>query len=242
MNAHVTIKNLSFAYPDGFQALQDISLSVADGERVALVGPNGAGKTTLLLHLNGILRGQGSIKVGAEFLDDKTIMSIRRRVGLIFQDPNDQLFCPTVEEDIAFGPLHFEFNNQEIQELVKSSLKQVDMEGMEKRLTHHLSFGERKRISIACVLSCNPEILAFDEPSASLDPKHRRELIEFIQKTDKTVLIATHDLDLALKTCSRCIIMNGGKIVANGDIEEFFRDDALLRQNDLELPMIKMGF
>lgn len=238
MNDYLKIEELSFSYPDGLKAIDAVSISVAQGDRLALVGPNGAGKTTLLLHLNGVLRGEGYIKVGKDEMSDQNLMTIRKRVGLIFQDPNDQLFCPTVEEDVAFGPLHFDRPPDEISQIVIRSLESVDMTETLKRLTHHLSLGERKRISIACVLACDPEILAFDEPSASLDPKHRRALIEFIQKTDKTVLIATHDLDLALKTCNRCIIMNKGRVVADGNIKEIFGNSDLLRQNDLEPPPV----
>lgn len=236
MNRHLEVKDLSFTYPDGQMALDNISLKVERGERLAIIGPNGSGKTTLLLQLNGILRGSGQILLGNKKLDDKTLHSIRRRVGIIFQDPNDQIFCPTVEEDVAFGPLQFTKDRDEIEKTVKKALEQVDMSDSGQRLIHHLSLGEKRRISIACVLACDPELLAFDEPSASLDPKHRRELIEFIKKTERTVLIATHDLDLALKTCNRCIVMNKGKIVADGPITELLGDKQLLEANDLEAP------
>lgn len=236
MVAYLQIEELSFSYPDGQLALEGISLSVNKGERLAIVGPNGAGKTTLLLHLNGILRGSGKVSVDGMQLDDATITHIRRRVGLIFQDPNDQLFCPTVREDVAFGPLHFQMPRQEIEDRVRSALNMVDMTDAADRLTHHLSLGERRRVSIAGVLACDPEVLAFDEPSASLDPKRRRELIEFIKATDKTVLISTHDLDLALRTCGRCIIMNEGRVVADGDSEKLLLDEELLHKNDLEFP------
>jgi energy-coupling factor transporter ATP-binding protein EcfA2 len=237
MNTYLSLEGVSFTYQDGREALSDISLAIAQGERVSLVGPNGAGKTTLLLQLNGIRRGTGRIKIGGEELTDRTIRSIRRRVGLIFQDPNDQLFCPTVEEDVAFGPLHFDKTRDEIEHIVDNSLRKVEMEDAAKRLTHHLSLGERRRISIACVLACNPEVLAFDEPSASLDPRRRRELIDFIRSTDKTVLVATHDLELALSTCSRCILMDGGKIVADGATRDILGNAELLQKHDLEPPL-----
>ncbi len=236
MSAMIAIEDLSFHYPDGQRALEGIHLDVAPAERVALVGPNGAGKTTLLLHLNGILRGEGRIAVEGQNLNDDTVMAIRRKVGLIFQDPNDQLFCPTVEEDVAFGPLHFDVERDEIRDIVRDALAGVEMEDAAKRLTHHLSLGERRRISIAAVLACNPEILAFDEPSASLDPRRRRELIDLIRATDKTVLIATHDLALALECCGRCIVMDGGRIVADGPARDILHDAALLHQHDLEPP------
>lgn len=237
MKAYLSLEGVSFTYQDGRIALSDISLAMTQGERVALVGPNGAGKTTLLLQLNGILRGTGCITIGGEKLADNTLRSIRRRVGLIFQDPNDQLFCPTVEEDVAFGPLHFDKPRREIEHIVDNSLRKVEMEDAAKRLTHHLSLGERRRISIACVLACNPDVLAFDEPSASLDPRRRRELIDFIRSTDKTVLIATHDLDLALTTCPRCLLMDAGRVVADGSTRDILGDTQLLHNHDLETPL-----
>ncbi len=237
MREHLVIEHVSFTYSDGTCALNDVSLIVGQGERLAVVGPNGSGKTTLLLQLNGILRGEGTVTIGGEQLDDETIMSIRRKVGLIFQDPNDQLFCPTVEEDVAFGPLHFDRPRHEIDGIIIDSLRRVEMEDTAKRMTHHLSLGERRRISIAAVLACDPEILAFDEPSASLDPRRRRELIDFIRSTDKTVLVATHDLDLALMSCQRCVILDRGSIVADGPIRNILHDTALLHQHDLEPPL-----
>jgi len=229
----IIIENLSYTYPDGQIALSDVSLSISKGERIAFVGANGAGKSTLLLHLNGILRGPGKILVDGVQLSEKTLPSIRRKVGIIFQDPNDQLFCPTVESDVAFGPEHFGFEHEKIHAIVDESLDKVDMKRAAHRAAHHLSLGERRRVSIAAVLACEPDILVFDEPAAMLDPKRRREMASFIRETDKTVLIATHDPEFALNTTTRCILMDGGKIVADGPSKEIMGNCELLSKHGL---------
>lgn len=239
MKTHVMLKNLSFSYPDGSPALRDINLSIQDGEKVALIGPNGAGKSTLLLHLNGILRGSGAVEIDGTTLSDRTVREIRRKVGMIFQDPNDQLFCPTVADDVAYGPMHFGLPREDLHEIVQDALKEVGMEHLARRAAHHLSLGERRRVTIAAVLACRPDILAMDEPAATLDPKRRRWLIDFINRSSKTAIIATHDLDLALRTCGRVVLMNAGKIAADGEIRTILADAGLLTANDLE-PVTRM--
>lgn len=233
----ISTNELTFAYPDGTDVLRNVNLNVACGEKIALVGPNGAGKSTLLLQFNGILRGSGTIRISDVELSDETIKMIRRKVGMVFQDPNDQLFCPTVFDDIAFGPLHFGIPKYEIKGLVAKSLSDVGLSGFEEKSSHHLSLGERKRVSIATVLACRPDILLLDEPTANLDPKHRREMINMINSWRFTTIIATHDLDLAWDTCSRCIILNDGVIKADGSKDEILKNNELLKANSLELPL-----
>lgn len=230
---HIIVENLSFKYADGHTALSDISISIPRGEHVAVVGPNGAGKSTLLLHLNGIFRGKGKIIIDGLDLSDKTLPDIRRKVGLIFQDPNDQLFCPTVYDDVAFGPLHFSSDRKDIDAIVTKALEQVSMQHVWKRSAHHLSLGERKRVSIATVLACSPEILVFDEPSSMLDPRCRRELAAFIKQTEKTVIVATHDPLFALATTTRCVLINEGRIVSDGPTDKVLKDEELLLKNGL---------
>ncbi len=230
---HIIVENLHFAYPDGQKGLSGVSVSIAKGERVAVVGANGTGKSTLLLHLNGILRGEGRIVIDGIELINKTLSEIRRKVGIIFQDPNDQLFCPTVEDDVAFGPEHFNFSHDEIHCAVDSALDRVAMGHAIHRAAHHLSLGERRRVSIAAVLACEPDILVFDEPAAMLDPKRKREMISFIRETDKTVIIATHDPQFALETTTRCLLMDAGKIVADGESSRILGDHALLQKHGL---------
>jgi cobalt/nickel transport system ATP-binding protein len=230
---HIIIQNLSYHYPDGQKALSDVSLTISKGERIALVGPNGAGKSTLLLHLNGILKGIGEIAIDGVILSDETLPIIRRKVGIIFQDPNDQLFCPTVRDDVAFGPEHFGLTHDKIDHVVTTALNHVAMNHKAHRPAHHLSLGERRRVAIAAVLACEPEILVFDEPIAMLDPRRQREMTSFIRETQKTVIIATHDPQFALTTTTRCILMNSGKIVADGPSKEILGNGQLLAQYGL---------
>ncbi len=236
MTFAIKISRLSYAYHDAVNALDDVSLSIESGEKVALIGPNGAGKSTLLLHLNGTLLGEGQVSAGGVVVSSKTLRIVRRKVGLIFQDPSVQLFCPTVYDDVAFGPLHFETDKSLIRARVMRALSEVDMCGSIDRSSHHLSMGEKRRISIASVLSFDPEILALDEPAAMLDPKRRRWLINFVRAVDKTIVLATHDLQFALETCSRTILMNAGRVVADGKSESIISDKKLLDSNDLECP------
>lgn len=233
MKPVIEIRNLSFSYPDGRRALSDVSLSVEEGERVALIGPNGAGKSTLLLHLNGILRGEGFVSVDGLEVEKGSLPEIRRKVGLIFQDPNDQLFCPTVKDDVAFGPLHFGLPPDELGETVRRSLVEVDMAEAIDRPAHHLSVGERRRVTLAAVLACGPKILALDEPVAMLDPKRQRWLADFLRAGRRTVVLATHDLSFARSTCSRAVLMHGGRVVADGEAERILGDCALLASHDL---------
>ncbi len=233
----LAVQNLSFTYTDGTAALKDISFDVPKGEKVALVGPNGAGKSTLLLHFNGILSSKANVVVSGLTLNKETLNTIRRKVGVVFQDPNEQLFCPTIFDDVAFGPLHFGLPKHEIKGLVKKSLADVDLTGFETKSGHHLSLGERKRAAMAAVMACRPDILLLDEPTANLDPKRRREMIYMINAWNYTTIIATHDLDLAWDTCSRCMIINSGQIVADGSREEILQNETLLHENGLELPL-----
>jgi cobalt/nickel transport system ATP-binding protein len=233
----IKIRNLSFAYPDGKQVLQEINLIIYKGEQVAIIGPNGAGKTTLLLHLVGILKGRGDISILGMQLNNGNIGKIRSKVGLVFQNPDDQLFTSSVFEDVAFGPLNLGYPEDLVKERVKESLKKVGMSGFEKRFPHHLSLGEKKRISIATVLSMDIEILILDEPTSNLDPKTRRELIQLLKNFKITKIIATHDLDLVLKICEKVILLDSGKIVAAGNTQEILSNKSLMEMHNLEVPL-----
>ena len=230
------VEHLHYAYPDGHIALQDVSLDLCAGEKVALVGPNGAGKSTLMLHLNGILTGEGTISVGGLRLEKGNLPVIRAMVGLVFQNPDDQLFSPTVFEDVAFGPLHMGLPEAEVRRRVAEALRRVRMETYAERLSHHLSAGEKKRISIATVLSMDPQVLALDEPSAGLDPRARRGLIHLLHEMPITMLVATHDLAMVREIFPRVVIMDEGRIVADGPTAELMRDEGLLEAHGLEKP------
>jgi cobalt/nickel transport system ATP-binding protein len=211
----VELENVSFTYPGGQQALSNVTLSVVTGEKVALVGPNGAGKSTLLLQLNGILRGQGKVRIAGLELNERNIRIIRGKVGLVFQDPDDQLFSPTVLDDVAFGPLHMGLPEEEVLARSAWALEQVQMTGYERRIPHHLSLGEKKRIAIATVLSMRPDILALDEPSAGLDPEARQHLLALLKSLPQTMLIASHDLAFVREVCTRIVTLDAGRITRN---------------------------
>jgi len=228
----VEIKNLDFTYPDGTAALFAVDLDVFAGESLGIIGPNGAGKSTLLLQLNGILKGTGSVKIFDTQVEDKNLPEIRRRVGLVFQDPDNQLFMPTVFDDVAFGPVNMGFKKNEVEAAVDKALIEVDMLKAKLKPSHHLSFGEKKRVSIATVLSMEPEILVLDEPSSNLDSKHRRQLIELLKKLNHTKIIATHDLDLVSRTCSRAALLDNGRIVASGLCADILGSKSLLESHN----------
>jgi cobalt/nickel transport system ATP-binding protein len=230
----VEISGLSYTYPDGQCGLKDIDLTIYCGESVALIGPNGAGKSTLLLHLNGILRGNDpALRVLGLPVEDKHIREIRKKVGMVFQDPEDQLFSLNVFEDVAFGPVNMGYPQEEVGRRVKQALQKVGMQGYEKRSSHHLSIGEKKRVAIATVLSLDPEILALDEPTSSLDPRGKWALIDFLKELKITKLVASHDLDLVKLLCNRTIILDGGKVVADGTTDEVLGDEKLLGDHGL---------
>ncbi len=234
MHHTIDVSDLKFSYPDGHVALRGVTLSIAPGEKVALVGPNGAGKSTLMLHLNGILKGQGEVKVCGLPLVDGNLGKVRAAVGLVFQDPDDQLFSPTVFEDVAFGPLHMGVPEPEVRERVARALAAVGMGDFAERVSHHLSTGEKKRIAIATVLSMHPEILVLDEPSAGLDPRARRGLIGLLRELPQTMLISTHDLLLVRELFPRTAIMDRGQIVADGPTHSILNDPELLEAHGLE--------
>jgi cobalt/nickel transport system ATP-binding protein len=234
MEPCIEIRNLSFAYPDGRQALRGVSMSVQPGEKVALVGPNGAGKSTLLLHLNGILQGEGAVHVMGQQVAEPHLARVRAQVGLIFQDPDDQLFSPTVFEDVAFGPLYSGLPEAEVHRRVAWALAQVGMAGYAERISHHLSLGEKKRAAIATVLSMQPDILALDEPTSGLDPRTRRRLIELLQDLPQTMLAATHDMRLVAEVFPRTVILDEGRVVADGPTVELLADERLLEAHGLE--------
>lgn len=231
----VEMEHVHFRYPDGYEALRGVSMRIAKGEKVALVGPNGAGKSTLMLHLNGInLPTHGSVRVAGMPVDRSTLGKVRAEVGLVFQDPDDQLFSPTVFEDVAFGPLHMGVPADQIHERVERALAHVGMSGMERRMPHRLSLGQRKRAALATVLTMDPTVLVFDEPSAGLDPRGRRELISLLSSLHQTLLVSTHDMRLVEEIFPRTIVMDGGEIVADGPTTVILSDDALLEKHGLE--------
>ena len=232
----IEIKDLHYSYPDGVAALRAVDLDIFEGESIGVIGPNGAGKSTLLLHLNGILTGQGSVKVFGLEMKGENLKKIRSKVGLVFQDPESQLFMPTVFDDVAFGPINMDMPKEKVGEQVAKALRGVDMTGSEKRAAHHMSFGEKKRVSIATVLSMEPRVLVFDEPTSNLDPKHRRSLINLLKRLKPTKVIATHDLDMVAEACSRVILLDKGEIAASGYTAEILKDKRLLEAHSLELP------
>ena len=233
MDKAIEIRNLSYSYPDGSAVFEGINLKINEGERVGIIGPNGAGKTTLLLHLNGILRGKGEVKIFGLVLNNGNLHEIRKRVGLVFQDPDDQLFSPTVFDDVAFGPLNMELSKDEVNNRVKEALEEVGMSGFEKRFSHALSAGEKKRIAIATVLSMNPDILAIDEPTSNLDPGMRKNLIALLGGFQTTLIIASHDLNMVEQLCTRVILLNRGRIIAEGIASEMLENKKLMQENGL---------
>ncbi len=234
MDPLILIDRLSYMYPDGKIALQEISLNVNRGEKVAVVGANGAGKSTLLMHLNGVLNGQGSIRVDGLECIKPNMGRIRAKVGVVFQNPDDQLFSISVYDDIAYGPRYQGLSKEEIDQRVQKALRAVQMETFGDRNPYRLSGGEKKRIAIATVLSMDPDILVFDEPTAGLDPRARRELIQLLQTLPQTLMIATHDLDLVELLTERMIVMNNGRIVADGPSAELLKDEQLLLEHGLK--------
>lgn len=230
------LKDLHFSYPDGHAALNGVSFSVSPGEKVALAGPNGAGKSTLMLHLNGLLGSDGGVEVAGLPVIKPNLPVIRSKVGLVFQNPDDQLFSPTVFDDVAFGPLHMGVPEAEVRDRVSWALAQVGMDGFEERLSHHLSIGQKKRVSIATVLSMNPDILVLDEPTAGLDPRSRRALINLLSELPLTMLVASHDMLMVRELFPRMIIMDEGVVVADGSTVELLDDLAFLEAHGLERP------
>lgn len=232
----LSVRDLYFSYPDGHPALHGVSLNLCRGDKVALVGPNGAGKSTLMLHLNGILSGRGEIEIAGQRLTRNNLPAVRAMVGLVFQTPDDQLFSPTVFEDVAFGPLHMGLPEAEVRARVDAALEAVRMSTYRDRLSHHLSVGEKKRIAIATVLSMKPSLLILDEPTAGLDPRARRTLIKLLRELPITMLVSTHDMALVKDLFPRTIVMDEGKVVADGLTHEILEDEKLLTAHGLEKP------
>ena len=242
MSMALQVRDLRYCYPDGKEALKGVTFAVEDGECVGLVGPNGAGKSTLLLHLNGLLpetdAPSPAVWVRGIPVSRDRVREIHRRVGLLFQDPDDQLFCPTVFEDVAFGPSQLGLGEQEVKALVESSLRTVGLEGFEHRMPHHLSGGEKRRVCLAGVLACRPEILVLDEPTSDLDPRAKRELKALLGGLPATRIIATHDLELVVELCSRVILIDEGRVVAEGSAGALLGDETLMLAHGLEKPHI----
>ena len=238
MSHHIVdVRDLMYAYPDGTDALRGVSFRIEHGSAVALVGANGAGKSTLLLHLNGYLQTtRGEVPIGDTVVTRETAVLARRAVGLVFQDPDDQLFMPTVAEDVAFGPLNAGLPLEQVERRVTAALERVGMTHVRERPPYRLSAGEKRAVAIATVLAMSPDILVMDEPSANLDPRARRRLIELLLSFEHTRIIATHDLEMVVEVCSRVIVLDGGKIVADGPARELLNNEALMLAHGLERP------
>jgi cobalt/nickel transport system ATP-binding protein len=244
----VDIRDLHYHFPDGTHALRGISCSIAQNASVALIGPNGAGKSTLLLHLNGLLPGDAHAKhasgevlilgTSTRHATPAQLRHIRQTVGLVFQDANDQLFCPTVFEDVAFGPQQLGLSTAEVKARVDQALATMHLQGFEDRMPHHLSVGEKRRVCIAGVLACQPQILVLDEPTSNLDPRGRRELKALLQTIPITKIIATHDLEMVVEICPESILLTQGQVVAQGPTIPMLSDETLMRAHDLEKPHI----
>lgn len=243
----VEMKNIKYVYPDGHVALENVSLKILKGERIAILGPNGAGKSTLLMLINGLLKpAEGQINILGMPVSKDNLYKIRMKVGLVFQDPDDQLFSPTVLDDVAFGPLNMGLSRDEVLKKVKEALKSVGLEGYEERPPHHLSVGEKKKVAIATILAMNPEILILDEPTANLDPKSKIEMIKLINKLCQeqkiTLIVATHDVDIVPMIVDRVYVLNKGQIIAEGPIREIFSNFEIMEKANLEPPIITRLF
>lgn len=233
----IQLRGIEFAYPDGTMALKGVDLSVEQGERVALLGPNGAGKSTLILHVNGIVRAsRGSVAIHGTTLSDETVRDIRARVGLVFQDPDDQLFMTTVYDDVAFGALNMGLSRDEVDQRVHDALHAVGLADTASRPGQHLSFGQKKRIALATVLAMTPDVLVLDEPTSNLDPRAKRTMVSLLESLDTTLVVATHDMELAWHLCTRAVVVDGGRIVADGPADEIMTDETLMERHGLELP------
>ena len=237
MSKYLEISNLTYEYPDGYKALNEISFDLEEGYSLGILGPNGAGKTTLILHLNGILGElDGSIKLNnVEFVEDN-LAEIRKTVGVVFQDPDDQLFMPTVLEDVMFGPKNFGFSEEASKENAEEALKMVGMNDYQEKAPHHLSFGQKRKVAIASVLASKPQLLVLDEPSSNLDPSSRRELIDILLSLEISIVLVTHDLPMALEICPKSIVVNSGLITENGKTIDLLTNNKVMRENRLELP------
>jgi len=238
----VEVKDLVYRYPDATPALDGVTFRITHGEAVGIVGANGAGKSTLLMHLTGCLFARsGSVRIGDHALTRRNLKQARGRIGMIFQDPDDQLFMPTVYDDVAFGPLNQGVPAEEIEAIVERALETVGALHLKGRPPYKLSGGEKRRVAIATVLAMSPDILIMDEPSTGLDPRARRQLIALLKTFEHTKIIATHDLDLVLDLCERTIILHQGKVAADGKTLEIFADEKLLLENNLEKPLRMQG-
>ena len=237
MSKYLEITNLTYEYPDGYKALNEISFNLEEGDSLGILGPNGAGKTTLILHLNGILgEMDGSIKLNnLEFVEDN-LAEIRKTVGVVFQDPDDQLFMPTVLEDVMFGPKNFGFSEEASRENAEEALKMVGMNDYQEKAPHHLSFGQKRKVAIASVLASKPPLLVLDEPSSNLDPSSRRELIDILLSLEISIVLVTHDLPMALEICPKSIVVNSGLITENGKTKDLLTNNKVMKENRLELP------
>ena len=237
MSKYLKINNLSYAYPDGHKALKGIDFSINQGESIAILGPNGAGKTTLILHLNGILGElKGEIEVDGLEYSSENIGKIRKTVGVVFQDPDDQLFMPTVIEDVMFGPKNFGYSNEESEKNALEALEMVGMENFQDRAPHHLSFGQKRKVAIATVLASKPKLLVLDEPASNLDPASRRDLIDILIKLEISIILVTHDLPMALEICERSLVLNEGIIKEDSLTKDILQNKQLMEENRLELP------
>ena len=237
MKNYLQINDLNFSYPDGYEALKNINLEINKGDTLGVLGPNGAGKTTFILHLNGILGNlDDSIYINNLSINEDNLKKIREKVGIVFQDPDDQLFMPTVLEDVMFGPKNFGYTNEEAESKAIEALEKVKMKEFLNKPPHHLSFGQKRKVAIASVIAINPELIVLDEPSSNLDPASRRELIEILKNLDVTIILVTHDLPMALEICDESIILNNGEIKTRDKTYSILTNEKVMKENRLELP------
>ena len=237
MKNYLQINDLNFSYPDGYEALKNIHLEINKGDTLGVLGPNGAGKTTFILHLNGILGNlDDSIYINNLSINEDNLKKIREKVGIVFQDPDDQLFMPTVLEDVMFGPKNFGYTNEEAESKAIEALEKVKMKEFLNKHPHHLSFGQKRKVAIASVIAINPELIVLDEPSSNLDPASRRELIEILKNLDVTIILVTHDLPMALEICDESIILNNGEIKTRDKTYSILTNEKIMKENRLELP------